>query len=82
MLERYLSSSHVWRAALLSSVAGNGRAVGIGGGLVRVGQEHLHFSLCESSMAVLTDMGGCIADPICGKLLGTIPNATQASRLK
>ena len=82
VLERYLSSSHVWRAALLSSVAGNGRAVGTGGGLVHVGQEQSHFLLCESSMAMLIDMGGCIADPICGKLLGTMPNTTQASRFK
>ena len=39
VLDRYLSSIQFWRAVRLASVAGNGRAVGNGGGLVRMGQE-------------------------------------------
>lgn len=57
MLDRYLSRIQFWRAALLASVAGDGREVGSGGGLVRIGREQLHFSLSEFTVAEPIDMG-------------------------
>ena len=57
VLDRYLSSIQFWRAAGLASVAGNGKAVGNGGGLVRMGKEQSHSSSRWLAAAGLTDMG-------------------------
>ena len=81
-LDRYLPSIQFWRAALLVSVAGNGRAVGNGGGSVRMGQERSRSLSGVIAATVLTDMGYCVADPMRGKSLRMIQSALQASRLK
>ena len=57
VLDRYLSSKQFWRAARLASVAGSDKAVDIGGGLVRMGQEQSHSSSRGLAAAELTDMG-------------------------
>ena len=57
VLDRYLSSVQFWRAARLASVAGNGKAVGIGGCLVRIWQEQSHSFSRGLAAAELTDMG-------------------------
>ena len=57
VLDRYLSSIQFWRAVRLASVAGNGRAVGNCGGLVRMWQEQSHYSSRGLAAAELTDMG-------------------------
>ena len=57
VLDRYLSCIKFWRVARLASVAGNGKAFGNGGGLVRLGQEQSHSSSRELAAAELTDMG-------------------------
>ena len=57
VMDRYLSSIQFWRAVRLAFVAGNGRAVGNGGGLVRMGQAQSHSSSRGLAAAELTDMG-------------------------
>ena len=57
VLDRYLSSIQLWRAVCLASVAGNGKAVGNCGDLVRMGQEQSHSSSRGLAAADLTDMG-------------------------
>ena len=57
VLDRYLTSIQFWRAVWLASVAWNGRAVGNGGDLVRMGQEQSHSSSRGLAAAEPTDMG-------------------------
>ena len=63
-------------------MAGNGREVGTGGGLDRLG--HCHTCCCVGASVVLMGLADSISSiwPIMGNVFGMIPKSTHASLLR